>query len=91
MTDRQRVHKLRTDHFHWREINDEIIALDPTTSTYMSVSGSGRLLWQQLLEGATEEALASRLVANYGIEEERARHDVDVFVEELASSGWLEP
>ena len=75
----------------WREAGDEIIAIDDRLTTYVSTSGAGAMLWIQLTDGASPGELAERLVAAYGIERERARADVAVFLDELEGMGLLEP
>ena len=82
--------KLRDTDLHWREIDDEIIALEARGSNYVAANGSGTLLWRALAEGTTREGLADVLVAAYGIDRERARLDADRFVAEVAAQGLLE-
>jgi hypothetical protein len=81
--------RLRTSDLEWREIEDEVIAVDVQTSTYVSANGSGMLLWRELAEGTTRAALVDRLVEAYGIDAERAGVDVDRFLEDLRSKGLL--
>jgi hypothetical protein len=68
-----------------------VIAIDGALATYVSTYGSGALLWRRLGDGATAGELAARLVAEYGIEHERAERDVAVFLRELDQMGFLEP
>jgi hypothetical protein len=75
----------------WRDVDDEVIALDDRLTTYVSTHGSGALLWRALHDGATPAELTERLVAEYGIERERAQHDVAVFLGDLDRMGFLEP
>ena len=82
--------KLRSADLHWREIDDEIIALEARGSNYVSANGAGTLLWRALAEGATRDELADVLVAAYGIDRDRARADADRFVAEVAAQGLLE-
>jgi hypothetical protein len=81
--------RLRTSDLEWREIEDEVIAVDVQTSTYLSANSSGMLLWRELARGTTRAALVDRLVEVYGIEGERAAADVDRFLEDLVSHGLL--
>jgi hypothetical protein len=75
----------------WREADGEVIAIDHHLTTYVSTHGSGALLWQQLGDGARPAELAERLVAEYGIERERADRDAAAFLAELEQMGFLEP
>lgn len=81
--------QLRAEGLNWREIEDEVVAVDTVTSTYLSANGSGLLLWRELARGATHDELVSRLVDAYGIDRERASGDVDQFVEDLSTQGLL--
>jgi Coenzyme PQQ synthesis protein D (PqqD) len=82
--------KLRQDRVHWREIDEEVVAVDVDSSTYLSTSGSGALLWLELAQGTTRDALVERLAQAYLIDSERAGSDVDAFLAELRGQGLLE-
>jgi hypothetical protein len=82
--------RLRPDDLNWREIDGEVVAVDAETSTYLSANPAGALLWQMLAGGSTREAMAQRLVDEYGIELERASADIDAFVNALQTRGLLE-
>ena len=82
--------KLRRDGLTWREIDDEVVALDIESATYVSANASGRLLWRALADGATREELVASLVDEFGIDAERAAADVDAFLADLESRGLLE-
>jgi hypothetical protein len=82
--------RLRTDDLSWREIDDEVIAVDVETSTYLGTNKAGALLWRRLgSRGATRQELADLLVQTYGIEPGRARADVGAFLDDLAARGLL--
>jgi hypothetical protein len=82
--------KLRQDRVHWREIDEEVVAVDVDSSTYLSTNGSGALLWLELAQGTTRDALVERLAQAYLIDSERAEGDVDAFLAELRGQGLLE-
>jgi hypothetical protein len=82
--------KLRGEGLTWREIDDEVVALDIESATYVSANASGRLLWKALAGGATRERLVASLVEEFGIAAERAGADVDVFLADLEARGLLE-
>ena len=82
--------KLREEGLTWREIDDEVVALDVETATYLSANPSGRLLWRALASGATRDELVSCLLDEFEIDAERAGADVDAFIDELSQQGLLE-
>jgi hypothetical protein len=81
--------RLRTSDLSWRELDDEVIAVDIETSTYLGTNKAGTLLWRRLSGGATRQDLADLLVETYEIEPERARADVQSFLDDLAARGLL--
>ena len=81
--------RLRTEELSWRQIDDEIVALDGRACDYLAVNGSGALLWPLLVDGATPEQLVSVLVDSYGIDQSRAAADTEAFVSALSDQGLL--
>jgi Coenzyme PQQ synthesis protein D (PqqD) len=82
--------RLRPNDLSWREIDDEVIAVDIETSTYLGTNKAGTLLWRRLSEGgASKQDLTELLTETYEIEPERARADVQSFLDDLAAQGLL--
>ena len=82
--------RLRDDAVRWREIDQEIVAVDLGRSDYVSTNESGVLLWRRLAEGTTQEQLVDELVSAFGIDRERASEDVGRFLDELDARNLLE-
>lgn len=67
----------------------------PVGGTSMDFSGmitlneTGAFLWKLLSEPAQEEEVVRKLIQTYGIDEEKARHDVTCFLEKLKEEGLL--
>ena len=74
---------LKDEAIAWRQVGDEIVILQLESATYLSLNGSGRVLWMRLSEGATTADLADSLTSTYGITEERALGDARAFVASL--------
>ena len=55
----------------------------------ITLSESGRLLWQRLQEECTEEDLVNALLAEYQVDRETAAADVKAFVHQLREVGIL--
>jgi hypothetical protein len=82
--------RLRQHGLEWREVDDEVVALDLDTARYLATNRTGALLWDQLAAGATREALVALLVATWGLDQARAEADVDAFLAMLTDRGLLE-
>jgi len=80
---------LRGPDLDWREIDDEIVALDTRDAIYLAVRGSGAVLWRLLADSTTRGGLVNALVETYGIDETRAGEDVDAFLATLNERGLL--
>ena len=74
--------RLRDD-LIWRQIGDEVMVLDISTSEYLSVNTSGAVLWRLLAEGCRPEDLQRALVAHFDIDQETAEQDTRRFLESL--------
>lgn len=73
----------------WRSVEDEVLALDVQSSEYLGVNRTGALLWRELADGASRAGLVERLVAETGIDAQRAGNDVDVFLDQLRARGLV--
>ena len=83
--------RLRQDELVWREIDNELIAVDVASSAYLSANPTGALLWQMLAAGTTRQDLIDRLVERFGISSEQAATDVDAFLKSLEARRLLAP
>ncbi|MDQ6838180.1 MAG: PqqD family protein [Actinomycetota bacterium] len=81
--------KLKGDEVAWREVGEEIVILHLGSATYLSLNGSGRLLWLRLIDGASRDELAGLLTENYGIDEDQAGADTSAFLDNLDKLGLL--
>lgn len=89
MDDGSQRHRLRDSELTWRITQDAIVVLDQRRWVYLSLNGSGALLWSSLAEGATTGELIGVLRERYGIDDEAARLDADAFVAMLAERELL--
>ena len=64
--------RLNTDAVSWREVDGEVIALRHASSEYLSTNGTGTIVWKALVPGASRPELVALLVAEFGIEADRA-------------------
>lgn len=68
----------------WQEIDEQVVLLDPATSTYHGISGAGTTLWPLVTSGTDRSELVEELVRVYEIDPERADRDVEEFLNQLA-------
>lgn len=80
---------LRPDDLVWHDIDGDVIVLDTQENVYLSLSGSGALVWRRLAEGATQVDLRDLLVTNYGISTDQADADVNAFLQMLRDRSLL--
>ena len=74
------VHRLRKHDLTWREVGDAIVVLDLSDSSYLSVSGSGKTIWNALEKGATVDQLVDIVLEIYEVEPATARADTEKFL-----------
>lgn len=74
---------------YWREVDQILLLLHVPTSRYLQLNASAIVLWESVVEGATEAELQTVLMERYGIARERARADVATFLEPLRRDGLI--
>jgi hypothetical protein len=72
-----------------REVEGQILILTPREEFLYTVNDSGKLLWELLARGATVQKLVRALVQEYGLAENDARRDVEIFLRALRAKGIL--
>jgi hypothetical protein len=83
--------RLRTERLTWREIDDEIVALDLEGAFYFSANSTGAVLMKRLALGNTSvQDLVDALLAEFEVSPETAREDVDQFLIDLEKDGLLD-
>ena len=78
-----------------RQVLDQTFVMSTGGETYapgeiMSLNEAGALLWRMLENGCDREALAERLMQEYGIGPDRAARDVDIFLARLRERALIE-
>jgi hypothetical protein len=82
--------RLRPERVSWKRVGDEVVALDVRASEYVAVDGAGTELWARLASPVSAAELAIWMAEHYGIDVDRARQDVEVFLDELNARDLLE-
>lgn len=73
----------------FREIDGHLLLLGPGDSTLFTLNASGRFLWPLLVRGRSVDQVARALERQFGVPPERARRDVETFILELSSGGFV--
>ena len=81
--------RLRDSGLEWRAVEGEVVALDVDASQYLAINETGRLLWEALAAGATQDELTQLLMAGAGIDRAIAARDAEAFVAALDRRGLL--
>jgi hypothetical protein len=81
---------LKRDGLLWRDLDGEVVVLDLGASTYFSLNVTGSLLWHQLDQPSTIDALVKALADDYGLQRFEAERDVYSFLDTLEAHGLIE-
>jgi len=73
-----------------REVGGESVVLDLKTERYLGLDEVATSMWQALTAAESVEAAYEVLAANFDVEREQLRRDVDDFVQELVKLGLIE-
>jgi len=80
---------LRKNGVSWRELDGQIVVLDLESSKYVTVSGAGAVIWAQLVQGATVDAIVGALIEVFDVDEPTARADTESFLDDLRQRNLL--
>ncbi len=81
--------QLRTEDLEWREIAGDIVVLNARDASYLTLNGSGALLWRMLTTSTTRDELVGALLDAYDVSESTALADTTAFLQTLAEQGLL--
>ena len=70
-------------------VGGSTLVLDVRTSQYLSVSGSGIVIWGMLAEGTTRDQIVARLLDEFEVDSNTAAMHVDKFIDDLSQRGLL--
>ena len=73
----------------WRRVGDELVVLDLTDSTYLSINETGAAVWPLLEKGARREQLLDLILERFEVDRADAARDLDAFLADLRSRGLL--
>jgi len=73
-----------------RQIGDESVLLDMKSERYVGLDSVSTRIWQVLTGGGSLQAAYDVLLAEFDVEPERLRSDLEQFVQELVQYGLVE-
>lgn len=76
--------QIKVDDVVWREVGDELVVLELSSSTYLNLNGAAKHLWLELAYGATVGELVDSLTERYGIASDQALADSETFLASLS-------
>ena len=82
--------RLRTRDLSWQVAGDSIVVLDLQGSEYLRLNGTGRTIWELLVEPRTVEELVNIVMDEYDIDRDTATTDTERFIDDLARRGLIE-
>ncbi len=78
------------DNAIWRVIDGEVVVLLPDGGMLHALTGCGSRVWELIKEGMTIPEIVEKICDEYEVELERARDDVDEFINKLAELKLVE-
>ena len=74
---------IRNSKIAWQKIQEKIILVSPKTMRIHIIHGSGGSIWEHLKDARSEDELAELLCEEYDTTVERAKKDVQTFLDQL--------
>lgn len=72
-----------------RELDGEAVLLDLRSGKYFGLNGTGARIWACMKEGLDEGHVVQRLVSAFEVDADRARADVEAFIDSLVERGLI--
>ncbi|MDO8806175.1 MAG: PqqD family protein [Elusimicrobiota bacterium] len=73
----------------YRRIAGEMFIVDASRAELHELNSPAALIWEGLASGKKESALVSAITAEFEVDEETARADMNSFIAELLKAGLL--
>jgi hypothetical protein len=72
------------------KVGGEIVVLVPSTSMFFSVSGTAKVVWEELAQSGSVRRAVAQLIERFRVSEAQATSDVQRFLGELHGAGLIE-
>jgi len=67
-------------------VDDEIILLDTQSENYFSLDPMGKVMWEQLSDKPSLQALEAYMLEHYDVSKEVLKKDIEVFITTLLTN-----
>jgi hypothetical protein len=71
------------------QVGDELVMMSATKGNYLALSEVGARIWQLIEQPQGIDSLCATLIAEYDVEPETCRAEVEAFVETLAANNAI--
>ncbi|MBI3782324.1 MAG: PqqD family protein [Deltaproteobacteria bacterium] len=75
----------------WEALDGETLVVDTESGFYFSLDEVGSVVWSLLATGYGEDEIIAAVRTDYEVEEEVARRDVRMLIEELRAEQLITP
>jgi len=72
-----------------RQVGDEAVLLNSKTEQYLGLDDVSHRIWQVLTAGGTVQEAYDTLLAEFDVDSQRLRSDLEEFVQELIQFGLV--
>lgn len=90
MSRTQEMNLVRNEHIECEMIGSEYVLLHMESHQVTKLNEIGGRIWSLIPECSHAEAIATRIAAEYGADEDRVREDVNRFIGELLQNRLLD-
>ena len=73
-----------------REVGDEIVLMSLATDAYFGLDGTGKRVWQLLIDGHSVGDTIESIATEYTVKREQVEHDVLALLADLVAAGLIE-
>lgn len=78
-----------SEHVIFEQLGDNVVLLDLNSEQYFELNGVGSRIWSLLQEYSDLDEVFKVLTQEYELDEADLQAEISVFVDRLASQGWL--
>ena len=73
-----------------RVVDGQMVLVSPTSGIIRVLNEVGTVIWQSLQAGAAPAGASAAVVAAYDVDPDQARHDVELFLDDLSRRQLLQ-